>query len=90
MKKIQVNISMRGENYRTINPKSIHKNKTLEEKAYAIANEYKEKLISFGLDSSFSNTPLEIGFFYIKLANKVTIRIFDDKEKYIKSILRFK
>lgn len=69
---------------------SLLNNKTLEEKAYTIAHEYKEKLISFGLDSYLSNTPLEIGFFYIKLANKVTIRIFDNKEEYIKSILRFK
>ena len=70
--------------------KKLLEGKTLEEKAQVLADYYNQEVESFGLDTTSKLKVFEVGFFFVNLSNKVTIRVFDSKADYVKKVLHVK
>ena len=70
--------------------KKLLEGKNLEEKATALATAYEQEIESFGLDTTSKLKAFEVGFFFVKLANKITIRVFDSKKEYAQKVLKVK
>ena len=70
--------------------KKLLEGKTLEEKAQVLADYYNQEVESFGLDTTSKLKVFEVGFFFVNLSNKVTIRVFDSKADYVKKVLNVK
>ena len=70
--------------------KKLLEGKTLEEKAQVLADYYNQEVESFGLDTTAKLKVFEVGFFFVNLSNKVTIRVFDSKADYVKKVLHVK
>ena len=70
--------------------KKLLEGKTLAQKAQALADYYNQDIKSFGLDTTSKLKAFEVGFFYVTLSNKVTIRVFDSKADYAKKVLKVK
>ena len=70
--------------------KKLLEDKTLEEKAQSLADYYNQEVESFGLDTTSKLKVFEVGFFFVNLSNKVTIRVFDSKADYVKKVLHVK
>ena len=70
--------------------KKLLEGKTLAQKSQALADYYKQDIKSFGLDTTSKLKAFEVGFFYVTLSNKVTIRVFYSKADYAKKVLKVK
>ena len=66
------------------------KGKNLEEAANSIAEAYGQEIKSFGIDNTSKFESMNCQFIYVTFENEVTIRVFKDKNEYVKKVLKVK
>ena len=66
------------------------KGKNWEEAANSIAEAYRQKIKSFGIGDTSKFESRNCQFIFVTLQNGVTIRVFKDKNEYVKKVLKVK